>query len=65
MVRKFGCIGVVGSASSRDDDGIDESDSENGGVDGVGWMGQIISIYPYVHLISYLGFHQTHGANSW
>jgi hypothetical protein len=42
--------GVVG-AVSEDDDVLGEPDSETGGDDGVGWMGQVISIYPYVSLI--------------
>ena len=29
-------------------DGIGDLDGETGGDDGVGWMGQVISIYPYV-----------------
>jgi hypothetical protein len=41
--------GVVG-AVTEDDDGIGESDGETGGNDGVGWMGQVICIYPYVPL---------------
>ena len=40
--------GGVGGAVSEDDDGIGEPDGETGGDDGVGWMGQVISIYPYV-----------------
>ncbi len=39
--------GVV-SAVSGDDDGIGELDDETVGDDGVGWMGQVICIYPYV-----------------
>ena len=39
--------GVVG-AVSEDDDVLGEPDGETGGDDGVGWMGQVISIYPYV-----------------
>jgi hypothetical protein len=42
--------GVVG-AVSEDDDVLGEPDGETGGDDGVGWMGQVISIYPYVPLI--------------
>ena len=38
----------VGGVVSGDDDGIDEPDGETGGDDAVGWMGQVISIYPYV-----------------
>ena len=40
--------GGVGGAVVGDDDGIGEPDGETGGDDGVGWMGQIICIYPYV-----------------
>ena len=43
--------GGVGGAVSGDDDGIGDSDRENGGDDGIGWMGQVISIYPYVPLM--------------
>ena len=42
--------GVVG-AVSEDDDVLGEPDGETGGDDGVGWMGQVICIYPYVLLI--------------
>jgi hypothetical protein len=38
----------VGSAVSGDDDVLGGPDGETGGDDGVGWMGQVISIYPYV-----------------
>jgi len=38
----------VGSAVSGDDDVLGEPDGETGGDDGVGWMGQVICIYPYV-----------------
>jgi len=41
----------VGGAVSGDDDRIGEPDGKTGGDDGVGWMGQIICIYPYVPLI--------------
>jgi hypothetical protein len=43
----------AGGAVSGDDDGIGKSDGETGGDDGVGWMGQVICIYPYVPLISH------------
>ena len=45
---EVGIHGGVGGAVSGDDDGIGEPDGETGGDDGVGWMGQVISIYPYV-----------------
>jgi len=45
--------GVVGAVSG-DDDVLGEPDGETGGDDGVGWMGQVICIYPYVPLISSL-----------
>ena len=45
---EVGMHGGVGGAVSGDDDLIDEPDGEKGGNDGVGWMGQVISIYPYV-----------------
>ena len=41
----------VGGAVSGDDDGIGKSDGESGGDDGVGWMGQVICIYPYLKLL--------------
>jgi len=41
----------AGGAVSGDDDGIGKSDGETGGDDGVGWMGEVICIYPYVPLI--------------
>ena len=40
--------GGVGGAVSGDDDGIGEPDGGTGGDDGVGCMGQVICIYPYV-----------------
>jgi hypothetical protein len=43
--------GGVDGAVSGDDDVIGEPDGETGGDDGVGWMGQVICIYPYVPLI--------------
>jgi hypothetical protein len=50
LTRRDGSLGhrgVVG-AVSEDDDVLGEPDGETGGDDGVGWMGQVISIYPYV-----------------
>ena len=38
----------VSGAVSGDDESIGETDGETGGDDGVGWMGQVICIYPYV-----------------
>ena len=38
----------VGGAVSEDDDVLGKPDGETGGDDGVGWMGQVICIYPYV-----------------
>jgi hypothetical protein len=38
----------VGGAVSGDDDLLGEPDGETGGDDGVGYMGQVICIYPYV-----------------
>ena len=40
----------VGGTVSEDDDGIDEPDGKTGGDDGVGWMGQVVCIYPYISL---------------
>ena len=45
---EVGIHGGVSDAVSGDDDGIGEADGETGGDDGVGWMGQVICIYPYV-----------------
>ena len=45
---EVGMYGGVGGAVSGDDDGIGEPDGETGGDDRVGWIGQAISIYPYV-----------------
>ena len=47
---KVGIHGGVSGAVSGDDDGSGEADGETGGDDGVGWMGQVICIYPYVPL---------------
>ena len=47
---KVGIHGGVGGAVSGDDYGIGEADGETGGDDEVGWMGQVICIYPYVPL---------------
>ena len=41
----------VGGAVSEDDDVLGEPDDETVGDDGVGWIGQVICIYPYVPLI--------------
>ena len=38
----------IGGAVSGDDDGIGAPDGKTGGDDGVGRMGQVICIYPYV-----------------
>ena len=50
----------AGGAVSGDDDGIGKSDGETGGDDGVGWMGQVICIYPYVPLIFPHNLYFTH-----
>jgi len=42
--------GGVSGAVSEDDDRISEPDGETGGDGTVGWMGQVICIYPYVPL---------------
>ena len=47
---EVGMHGGVGGAVSEDDDGISEPDGETGGDGTVGWMGQVICIYPYVPL---------------
>jgi len=47
---EVGIHGCVGGAVSGDDDVLGEPDVETGGDDGVGWMGQVICIYPYVPL---------------
>ena len=44
--------GGIGGAVSEDDDGIGEPDGETGGDEGVGCVGQVICIYPYVPLAS-------------
>ena len=51
---KFGMHGGVGGAVSRDDSALAEWDGETGGDDGVGWMGQVICIYPYAPFTSVL-----------
>ena len=51
---EVGIHGCVGSAVSGDD-GIGEPNGETGGFDGVGWMGQVIFIYPYVRLTREFG----------
>ena len=45
---EVGIHGAVSGAVSGDDNGIGEPDGKIGGDDGVGRMGQVISIYPYV-----------------
>ena len=52
QVRRYvvGIHGGVIGAVSGDDDFLDEPDDETGGDDGVGWMGQVICIYPCVPL---------------
>jgi hypothetical protein len=45
---EVGIQGCVESKVSGDDYGIGEPDGETGGDDGVGCMGQVICIYPYV-----------------
>ena len=48
---EVGIHGGVRGAVSGDDDVIGEPDGETGGDDGVGCVGQVICIYPYVPLI--------------
>ena len=43
-------VGIHGGAVSGGDNVLGEPDGETGGDDGVGWMGQVICIYPYVPL---------------
>ena len=45
---------MFGGAASGDDDAIRESDGETGGGCGVGCLGQVICIYPYVPLVNAL-----------
>jgi hypothetical protein len=45
--------GGVGGAVSGDDDSIGEPDAETGGDYGVGRVGEVISLYPYVPLNFY------------
>jgi hypothetical protein len=45
---EVGIHGGVGGAVSGDGEGIGEPHGETGGDDGAGWIGQVISIYPYV-----------------
>ncbi len=47
---EVGIHGGVGGAVSWDDDVIGEPDGETGEDDGVGCVGQVIFIYPYVPL---------------
>ena len=49
---EVGRHGCVGGAVSVDDNGIGEPNGEIGGDDGVEWMGQVISIYPYAPQIT-------------
>ena len=50
---EVGIHGGVGGAVSGDDSVLGEPDGESGGDGGVGCMGQVICIYPYVPLNSY------------
>ena len=50
---EVGIHGGVGGAVFGDDDGIGEPDGETGGDDGVGCVGQVICIYPYVPPLSH------------
>jgi hypothetical protein len=45
---EVGIHGAVSGAVSGDGDGIGGPDGKTGGDDGVGRMGQVICIYPYV-----------------
>ena len=45
---KIGIHEGTGGMVSGDDDGIVEPNGQAGRDDGVGWMGQVICIYPYV-----------------
>ena len=51
QAKRYGSWNTRGGQwrGSGDDDGIGEGDGETGGDDEVGWMGQVICIYPYVH----------------
>ena len=51
---EVGIHGGVGGAVSEDDHLIGEPDVVTGGDDGVGYMGQVIYIYPYVPLTGLL-----------
>ena len=51
---EVGMYGGVGGAVSGDDDVLGGPDGETGGDDGVGCMGQVICIYPYVPFMSFL-----------
>jgi hypothetical protein len=54
---EVGMHGDVSGAVSRDDDILGEPNGETGGDDGVGWMGQVIYIYPYVSLNTHVKSH--------
>ena len=49
-LAEVGIYGGFGGAVSGDDDVLGEPDGETGGDDGVGCVGQVICIYPYVPL---------------
>ena len=49
---EVGILDGSGGPVSGEDDVIGEPDGETRGDDGVGWMGQVICIYPYVPLTS-------------
>ncbi len=51
-VTELGIHGGIGGAVFGCDDGIGKLDGETGGDDGVGWIGQVICIYPYAPLDS-------------
>jgi hypothetical protein len=51
---EVGMHGGVGGAVSGDGEGIGEPHGETEGDDGVGWIGQVISIYPYVPPTNFL-----------
>jgi hypothetical protein len=57
--EEVGIHGGVGGAVSGDDDVFGEPDGETGGDDGVGCVGQVICIYPYVPIPSSLYDNQT------
>ena len=51
---EVGINGGVGGAVSGDDGVIGEPDGETGGDNGVGYMGEVICIYPYISKSSIL-----------